>query len=110
MAEKLNKESSIEFFKSDEQLWKNGTIELITDGCPPYIAFKIQVNEEKFIPGESIQGIILEAWYWDENYCPTPVIYPDLFNWKDRNITIEFSTEKWLDQESDPPADGKMIR
>jgi len=107
--EDLNELNTIEFFKCDEQLWKNGIIRLVTASSVPYFEFEIEAYYGEIeSPGPlslPSTGRILEIWHWDEKFQPLPVIYPDFSNWQNELITIKFN-----DREENSSADGKIIR
>ncbi len=99
----FNNLESIRICKSDDNNWTKKSIELATDYMPEYIIFKIELDcVQEDDSGKVLTGDIKEVWFWDEEYCPTPVTYPDLSEWTiGARVTVSFD-------DSDDDSDGEM--
>ncbi len=79
----FNELQSIKIFKSNEHCWTKEAAEVATDDMPEYIIFTIGLDiEQEDDSGKILTGSITEIWFWDEEHCPFPVIYPNLSEWK----------------------------
>lgn len=83
-AELFANDLTIEFCKSNENLWENNKIEITTSLMPPYLSFKIETDDERK------DGDIQEIWYWSEDYEPVPITYPVLQEWQEKQVSISF--------------------
>ena len=91
-AKEFEKLTDIQFVKSNENLWTDFEIEISTSLDVPHLTFKISTDETREL------GLIEEVWYWDEEWTPTPIIYPDLMNFK-QGVHVSISFEDVDDEE-----------